>query len=130
MKYFQMSSKVKHRLILMLLVISLAVHLVYSNADLINSILKMSNVESLNYSQYIFAASYSLLTITIMTLYPKLWLICLVAALDGFGIYLKYNVHQSYFVEIGAVYYGIYTAIIVISSGLISINQMPKRRAK
>jgi uncharacterized membrane protein YjjP (DUF1212 family) len=123
-----MNSKVKQKLTLMLLIISLAVHLVYSNADLINGILKASNIESLNYSQYVFAASYSLLTITIMALYPKIWLICLVACLDGFGIYLKYNIYQTHFVEIGSVYFGVYTALIVIAAGLISINQMPKKR--
>lgn len=114
------TNKKKEKRLTLILVAALAIHLLYSNADLIRSALELSNVESVLYSEYVFAASYSILTVVLISLYPARWLIIIVSLLDGFGIYLKYNVHQAYFIEIVSVYFGLYTMVIVFSSGLIN----------
>lgn len=127
------------KIIFNILLIFLAIHLIYSNNSLLldmgkmidkNQFINLGLSESeatlkaipdmfTIISKLIFAISYSIITVTLIYLYPRIVLISLVALMDGFGIYLKYNINQDYFIELSAIYFGIYTAIIVITSGLI-----------
>lgn|GEM_PF-3751410 len=116
------------KIIFNVLLAGLAIHLFYSNTDLLVSAQKLILETNLNFYEKlwkaIFALSYSVITITILYLYPKMWLIVWVAFLDGFGIYLKYNVYQNYYILFTSVYFGLYTFTIVVSSGLIRSKQL------
>ena len=113
----------KEKIFINILLSFLALHLIYSNSDLLIASQEMINDTNLSITEIItkivFAVSYSILTVTLLYLYPKMWLIVIVAILDGYGIYLKYNVNQANFIFFVSLYFGLYTCIIVISAGLI-----------
>lgn len=131
------------KIIFNVLLIFLAIHLIYSNYSLLLDISKMIDINQFTsiglsdseanlkakpdlftmISKLIFAISYSIITVTLIYLYPRIILIFLVALMDGIGIYLKYNIYQDYFIQLTAVYFGLYTALIVITSGLIRIYE-------
>jgi hypothetical protein len=106
----------------------LALHLLYTNSDLL-ALLEPNKVQHI-WMRWVFAASYSLITVLILNAYPRLWLLLILASFDGFGVYLKYNVYQTYFTPTAAVYFGLYTALIVISSGLASRKPVKKYKAR
>lgn len=71
------------------------------------------------------AIAYSLITALILTIFVKfrkvfIFSVCSFALLDGVGVFVYYNVtaREKAFIITGAIYYAIYTAIIIISLGL------------
>jgi len=112
----------------------LVLHLVYSNSDLLITVAEMVLGSKLNGLQtvlrYAFAFSYSIITVIIMYLYPRFWLILTLSIFDGFAVYLKYNVNQAYFITVTAVYFGLYTMLIVIAVGLVRIKDTSKKTRK
>ncbi len=123
------------RKILTILLSFLALHLLYSNVSLLIDLHKViHNIDKLDQGETIskifFAFSYSIMTVIIITIYPKRWIILSSGILDGFAVYLKYNINQPNFMLIASVYFGLYTAFIVIVSGLISEKQNEKKQNK
>ena len=115
----------KRDLIINIILAILAVHLIYSNSSLLIDMHKIIyEVERLTVLQtvekYLFALSYSLLTVLIIAVYPKAYLFALTGLFDGFGVYLRYNINQSNFLLLASIYFGVYTTLIVISTGLIA----------
>lgn len=104
---------------------SLALHLLYSNGSLLiklNTIPETGIKYLLIILLSIFAVSYSILTVFIIFKFPKRIFFIGVGILDGFGIFLKLNslIDDTAFMLLAALYFSIYTTIIVITSGFIS----------
>jgi hypothetical protein len=112
------------------LMLFLALHLLYTNSDLLGGLDAGSDRVGGMPARVAFAASYSLITVIVLAVYPRLWLVAVLAVFDGFGVYLKYNVFQEYFTPIAALYFGLYTALIVVSSGLAVREPKPKPKRK
>jgi len=121
--------------ILTILLSFLALHLLYSNVSLLVDLHKVIyDIAKLDLwqkaSKILFAFSYSIMTVIIITIYPKRWIILASGLLDGFAVYLKYNIDQTNFLLIASLYFGIYTAFIVIVAGLISNKKNEKKQNK
>jgi len=112
------------------IVILLALHLLFVNTDIIIKLLKALAGE-LNLLQksgaLLFALSYSLITVLIIKVYPRLWMFGLTAVFDGFAVYLNYG-NKPYFTEAAAVYLGLYTTLIILATGFIERSQKQNRK--
>jgi len=106
-----------------LLLIFIALHLVFSNTDLLISAAEMALQSKLNGIEkafrVIFSLSYSLITVLVIHLYPRMWMIILLSVFDGFAVYLKYNVFQDNFIVVTSIYFGLYTMVIILAGGLV-----------
>ena len=105
------------------IIVLLAMHLLFVNTEIISKLLKALNglqrlplVQSLGAA--LFALSYSLITVLILKVYPRLWLFLLTASFDGFAVYLNYT-YKPWFSLAAAVYLGFYTTLIIVATGLI-----------
>jgi len=120
--------------ILTIILILLALHLIFSNTSLLVDMQEMINKSDLNNWQYAlriaFALSYSILTVLILTIYPKIWIVTITGLLDGFSVYLKYNINQPYFLLIGAIFFGVYTFVIVLTAGIISAKKLSETKSE
>jgi hypothetical protein len=125
----------KQNKILTIVLAILAIHLIYSNTSLLMDLHKMiyevAELSSWQYlSKFIFAFSYSIITVLIIAIYPKLWIITITGLFDGFAVYLKYNIEQAHFILTGAIYFGLYTMLIVVISGLVSAKILKEAETK
>jgi len=106
-----------NNIILMLL----ATHLLYTNSMLLSG---LNNVHIVLI--VFFAASYSILTAIILNKIPSVFLFTIAAILDGFGVYAEYSAYVSK--EMIAVYFGIYTSLIVIAIGSLKMLAEAKEK--
>ena len=116
----------KHKDYIVLIVAILALHLVFVNSDIIIKLLKsITSTSKLSFLQIsgavIFALSYSLITVLIISVYPKVWMFGLSALFDGFAVFLNYST-VPWFSLAAAIYLGIYTTLIIVATGFIERN--------
>jgi len=106
------------------ILILLALHLLYSNSMLLQEMVKSANWTT-QVLGLLFGMSYSLMTVLIIRIYPRWYVFSLSALLDGIAVWLKYYpfTDQRTFFVLTAVYFSLYTAFIVVISGLISRRQ-------
>ncbi len=119
------------RKIILIILILFGFHLLYSNtmllmeANLLQSAKFWTSMPE--YMQYtvtiFFAGSYSAITVLMLELYPRTWLIISLATLDFSGVFIKYAPIQEYFAILAAVYFAIYTGMIVISIGMYQLHK-------
>lgn len=114
----------KKKKYLVIIMSFLAIHLIYSNASLLIDLHKIiKDVSELTKMEYalrlVFAFSYSIITVLIIAIYPSKIILLFTSLFDGFAVYLKYNVNQNDFVLIASLYFGLYTMLIVIISGIV-----------
>ena len=99
----------------------LGFHLIISNLDLLISWSSLQEINS-NYWQIAYklisAFPYSIITVYIIKNYQKIPLFFLLGFLDGFSVYLKYNIFQPNFIIIMSVYFGIYTFVLIVLFGI------------
>jgi hypothetical protein len=89
---------------------------------------ELSNIEY--YLRVAFALSYSVMTVLILGAYPKLTVIILAAIFDGISVFLNYNIYLPNFLQIAAIYFGLYTAFVSLIAGIIARSELKKRRQK
>ena len=119
------------RKIILIILILFGFHLLYSNtmllmeANLLQSAKFWTSMPE--YMQYtvtiFFAGSYSAITVLMLELYPRTWLIISLATLDSSGVFIKYAPIQEYFAILAAIYFAIYTGMIVISIGMYQLHK-------
>ncbi len=102
----------------------LALHLLYSNSLLLQEMVKSTTWTASAFG-LLFGLSYSLMTVLIIRVYPRWYVFSLSALLDGIAVWLKYYpfTDQRTFFVLTAVYFSLYTAFIVVISGLIARRQ-------
>jgi len=108
-----------------ILSIILSLHLLYSNTMLLLHHYELTNnatagnLESI--FRILFSLSYSSITAIILTIYPRTAIFIIIAIIDGFGVTLKYIQIKNDFVftNLSAIYFGVYTMLIIIVAGLI-----------
>ena len=103
----------------------LGVHLLYTNTMLLiqhYAVYYGSTATAIDVVfRIIFAMSYSWLTIIVLNKYPKIVVFSILAAVDGTGVMLKYIIfaNKTQFANMVAIYFSVYTALIIVVSGLI-----------
>lgn len=122
------------RKIILIILILFGFHLLYSNtfllieANLIQSGKFWTTMPE--YVQYIvtifFAGSYSAITVLMLELYPRYWLVFSLAILDLAGVFIKYMPIQELFPILAAVYFAIYTGMIVVAIGMYQNTEINK----
>ena len=113
----------KHSRYITAIVAILALHLVFVNTEILVKLIKViTDTNKLALSQslsaVVFALSYSLITVLIITVYPRVWMFSLSALFDGFAVYLNYAV-PHWFATAAAAYLGLYTTLIIVATGFI-----------
>jgi len=108
---------------IVIIIAILAVHLVFVNTEILIKLIKIITAADKttlgqNFSAAVFALSYSLITVLIITVYPRVWMFFLSALFDGFAVYLNYAV-PTWFATAAAAYLGLYTTLIIIATGFI-----------
>lgn len=104
---------------LKIILFTLAAHLFYSNSELLIAAKEMVTKDapvSLFDKTVLtaFALSYSVMTTVAVFTLRRLFPVLVFAALDGFAVYLRINVEQPQFVLISSLFYGFYTAYIIV----------------
>lgn len=135
--------------------IFLAVHLFFTHARLLYHVNPeiSSKIKDLGFSfsmvnegfilSLIFALAYSVITITIILIYSETWqkyiYMIIVALLDGFGVYIYYNINlgagilaraeidTNLFILFTSFYYAFYTFFIVVSLGFHRAKRSKKK---
>ena len=104
-----------------LLIISIAVHLLDTNMKL----LMLSSTDNI-YIIFVEALAYSLAVAVFLELYPRLWAIMLVAAIDAAGVYIQKTdfINALDIRNIASIYFALYTFVIVAITGLIKLSAM------
>lgn len=143
------------RIIKLIGLIFLAVHLFFTHARLLYHVNPeiSSKVKDLGFSfglvnegfilSLIFALAYSVITITIILIYSETWqkyiYMIVVAFLDGFGVYIYYNINlgsgikarteidSNLFILFTSFYYAAYTFFIVVSLGFHKAKRSKKK---
>jgi hypothetical protein len=115
----------KHTLTIIL--VALTLHLWYSNSELLIAAKQLSSEKAISLfdtiSLIIFALSYSLIT-AISVFRLKSWApIAVFALIDGFAIYLRININHQYYIITTAVFYGFYTAYLIIVSYMLKRSE-------
>ncbi len=102
----------------------LALHLLYSNSVLLQSMVKNTSTITQIFS-LLFGMSYSLMTVLIISVYPRWYVYSISAFLDGIAVLLKYFPFsdEKIFFVLSAIYFSLYTAFIVVISGMIARRQ-------
>lgn len=146
------------RIIKLIGLIFLAVHLFFTHARLLYQVNPeiSSKIKDLGFSfglvnegfilSLIFALAYSIITIAIILIYSEIWqkyiYMIIVALLDGFGVYIYYNINlgsaikasgeinQNLFVLFTSFYYASYTFFIVISLGFHKTKRAAKKKER
>ena len=104
---------------LKIILFTLAAHLFYSNSELLIAAKELATPDapvSLFDKSVLtaFALSYSVMTTVAVFTLRRLIPVLVFAALDGFAVYLRINVEQPQFVLISSLFYGFYTAYIIV----------------
>ena len=104
---------------LKIILFTLAAHLFYSNSELLIAAKEMVTKDapvSLFDKTVLtaFALSYSVMTTVAVFTLRRLIPVLVFAALDGFAVYLRINVEQPQFILISSLFYGFYTAYIIV----------------
>ncbi|MBR4324715.1 MAG: hypothetical protein IKP73_04200 [Bacteroidales bacterium] len=104
---------------LKIILFTLAAHLFYSNSELLIAAKELATpdapVSIFDKSVLTaFALSYSVMTTVAVFTLRRLIPVLVFAALDGFAVYLRINVEQPHFVLISSLFYGFYTAYIIV----------------
>jgi len=104
---------------LKIILFTLAAHLFYSNSELLiaakEMVTKDAPVSIFDKTVLTaFALSYSVMTTVAVFTLRRLFPVLVFAALDGFAVYLRINVEQPQFVLISSLFYGFYTAYIIV----------------
>ena len=104
---------------LKIILFTLATHLFYSNSELLiaakEMVTKDAPVSIFDKTVLTaFALSYSVMTTVAVFTLRRLIPVLVFAALDGFAVYLRINVEQPQFVFISSLFYGFYTAYIIV----------------
>ena len=104
---------------LKIILFTLAAHLFYSNSELLiaakEMVTKDAPVSIFDKTVLTaFALSYSVMTTVAVFTLRRLIPVLVFAALDGFAVYLRINVEQPQFVLISSLFYGFYTAYIIV----------------
>ena len=104
---------------LKIILFTLAAHLFYSNSELLIAAKELATpdapVSIFDKSVLTaFALSYSVMTTVAVFTLRRLIPVLVFAALDGFAVYLRINVEQPQFVLISSLFYGFYTAYIIV----------------
>lgn len=143
------------RIVKLIGLIFLAVHLFFTHARLLYHVNPeiSSKVKDLGFSfnlvnegfilSLIFAFAYSIITITIILIYSKTWqkyiYMLIVALMDGFGVYIYYNINlgtgiqaraeidANLFIFFTSFYYAAYTFFIVVSLGFHKERRSKKK---
>jgi len=108
--------------ILTIILILLAIHLLYTNSILLMNFTEERSTIS-DALRILFAASYSIITVLIIRVYPKRHVFIISGILDGFSVAIKYLPGDNeVLLLLSALYFGIYTMFIVIIAGEITKN--------
>lgn len=104
---------------LKIILFTLAAHLFYSNSELLiaakEMVTKDAPVSIFDKTVLTaFALSYSVMTTVAVFTLRRLIPVLVFAALDGFAVYLRINVEQPQFILISSLFYGFYTAYIIV----------------
>ena len=104
---------------LKIILFTLAAHLFYSNSELLIAAKELATpdapVSIFDKSVLTaFALSYSVMTTVAVFTLRRLFPVLVFAVLDGFAVYLRINVEQPQFVLISSLFYGFYTAYIIV----------------
>ena len=104
---------------LKIILFTLAAHLFYSNSELLIAAKELATPDapvSLFDKSVLtaFALSYSVMTTVAVFTLRRLIPVLVFAALDGFAVYLRINVEQPQFILISSLFYGFYTAYIIV----------------
>ena len=112
----------KTKQILNILLGLLGMHLLYSNTELLLQLVGSGSTWYNVLSRLVFALSYSAMTVLIIMIYPRWYVFTLSAMLDATAVWLKYFdfASRTTFVHYASLYFALYTAFVVIVSGLIS----------
>lgn len=108
---------------LTIILILLAIHLLYTNSILLLRFVEHKTAIN-EIMRVIFAGSYSIITVLILSIYPKRYVFILAGLLDGFSVALSYDFNTI------ALFFGIYTAFIVIIAGEIKRKNELKTTSK
>ncbi|MCR4561127.1 MAG: hypothetical protein K5685_13700 [Bacteroidales bacterium] len=102
---------------LKIILFTLASHLFYSNSELLIAAKECAQNGITTFDKVVltaFALSYSVMTTVSVFALRKLFPVLVFAVLDGWAVYLRINIDQQNFVLISAVFYGFYTAYIIV----------------
>jgi len=109
----------------------LGTHLLYANTMLLLDMQQVLVLEDKGYLinespaiKMMFAVGYAIMSSIILYKNPVIVLIVLAAWFDGFCVYIRYNIYHPHFLIYSSLYFGAFTAFIVISGGLIRRNEM------
>lgn len=111
-----MKDAFKYTFLIRTLIVSVAVHLLYTNANLL---LVSATGKPIGFI-IIFALSYSIMTALLLELYPRITAIVFVALLDGAGVFIEKSPHELNIQLLTAIYFAVYTFYIILVVGLIS----------
>jgi len=111
----------------------LVLHLLFANTSLlidlhkvIDDVNELTNIEYA--SKFIYSLTYSVITILLLSIYPKMIIVIATAFFDGFAVYLKYNIDHPEFLTTASVFYGLYTLLIVIISGYVAAKYISQQQ--
>ena len=102
---------------LKIILFTLASHLFYSNSELLIAAKECAQNGITTFDKVVltaFALSYSVMTTVSVFALRKLFPVLVFAVLDGLAVYMRINIDQQNFVLISAVFYGFYTAYIIV----------------
>ena len=104
---------------LKIILFTLAAHLFYSNSELLIAAKEMATPDApvTIFDKTVltaFALSYSVMTTVAVFTLRRIIPVLVFAVLDGFAVYLRINVEQPQFVLISSLFYGFYTAYIIV----------------
>ncbi len=104
---------------LKIILFTLAAHLFYSNSELLIAAKELATPDApvTIFDKVVltaFALSYSIMTTVAVFSLHRLFPVLVFAVLDGFAVYLRINVEQPAFVLISSLFYGFYTAYIIV----------------
>ena len=116
--------------ILRIILSILALHLLYSNSELLRLLVHSTNLKTQVFS-LLFGLSYSLITVLIIAIYPRWYVFSVSATLDATAVFLKYYPfgNERLFFSLTAVYFALYTGYIVLISGVIARSERQKQTA-
>jgi len=101
-----------------LIVLSLVAHLWFSNSELLIASEEMNSEKAISLYTHLslifFALSYSAITAYIVFKTQNIIPVLMLAALDGFAVYMRINVNHPDFIITSGIFYGIYTALMTV----------------
>jgi hypothetical protein len=114
----------------LVILVLLAVHLLYTNTNLL---LKLTEAQTTinEILRFVFAGSYSAITVLILSIYPKRHVFVISGLLDGLSVTLNYiPLPVQHIHLIIGLFFGIYTSFIAIIIGEIKLSEKNKQNEK